>query len=168
MGRVTHTYISKLAIIGSGIGLLPRRRQATIWTSTGILLIGLLGTKFSKILIEIYTFSFQTMHLKDSSAKWRPFCLGLNVLKCCTNVPIKKEFIWHLCLVCGWGVVTVLLPQVTKDYTMGRRIPFASWLIFNQNLPYTRPPIHIQASPLLSPLIWSDLIRHSRSFISSY
>ena len=33
-----------------------------------------------KILIEILTFSFQKMHLKMSSGKWRPFCLGLNVL----------------------------------------------------------------------------------------
>ena len=28
----------------------------------------------------MYTFSFKKVHLKMSSAKWRPFCLGLNVL----------------------------------------------------------------------------------------
>ena len=44
------------------------------------MLIGLLGTNFSEILIEIYTFSFKKMHLKMSSGKWRPCCLGLNVL----------------------------------------------------------------------------------------
>ena len=32
------------------------------------------------MLIEILTFSFMKMHLKVSSAKLRPFCLGLNVL----------------------------------------------------------------------------------------
>ena len=32
------------------------------------------------MLIEILTFSFIKMRLKVSSAKWRPFCLGLNVL----------------------------------------------------------------------------------------
>ena len=32
------------------------------------------------MLIEIHTFSFQKIHLKMSSGKWRPFCLGLNVL----------------------------------------------------------------------------------------
>ena len=37
-------------------------------------------TLFSKILIKIQTYSFQKFHLKISSAKWRPFCLGLNVL----------------------------------------------------------------------------------------
>ena len=34
----------------------------------------------SEILIEIPTLSFKKMRLKVSSAKWRPFCLGLNVL----------------------------------------------------------------------------------------
>ena len=42
--------------------------------------IGLFGTKFSEILIEILTFSFKKMSLKVSSAKWRPFYLSLNVL----------------------------------------------------------------------------------------
>ena len=58
----------------------PGRRQAIIWTSAGILLIWTLGTNFSEILSEIHAFSFKKMHLKMSSAKWRPFCLGLNVL----------------------------------------------------------------------------------------
>ena len=48
--------------------------------NAGILLIGPLGTNFSEILIEIHTFSFKKMHLKMSSGKSRPFCLGLNVL----------------------------------------------------------------------------------------
>ena len=78
-GRVTHICVSKLTIIGSDNGLLPDWRQAIIWTNAGILLIGPLGTNFSKILIEILTFSFKKMRLKVSSAKRRPFCLGLNV-----------------------------------------------------------------------------------------
>ena len=79
-GRVTHICISKLTIIGSDNGLSPDRRQAIIWTNSGILLIGPLGTNLSETLIAILTFSFEKMHLKVSSAKWRPFCLGLNVL----------------------------------------------------------------------------------------
>ena len=79
-GRVTHICLSKLTIIGSDNGLSPVRRQAIIWTYAGILLIGPLGPIFSEILIEILTFSFTKMRLKVSSAKWRPFCLGLNVL----------------------------------------------------------------------------------------
>ena len=79
-GRVTHICVGNLTIIGSDNGLSPGRRQAIIWTNAGILLIRPLGTNFSEIIIGIQTFSFTKMHLKMSSAKWRPFCLGLNVL----------------------------------------------------------------------------------------
>ena len=72
-GRVTHICVSKLAIIGSDNGLSPRRRQAIIWINAGILLIYTLGTNFSEILNEIHAFSFKKIHLKMSSAKWRPF-----------------------------------------------------------------------------------------------
>ena len=80
-GRLTHICIGKLTIIGSDNGLSPARRQAIIWTNAGILLIGRLGTNFSEILIGIQIFSFTKIHSKISSAKWRPFCLGPNVLK---------------------------------------------------------------------------------------
>ena len=79
-GRVTHICVSKLTIIGSDNGLSPDRRQVIIWTNTGLLLIGPLGTNFSEIVIKILTFSFKKMRLKVSSAKRRPFCLGLYVL----------------------------------------------------------------------------------------
>ena len=79
-GRVTHICVSKLTIIGSDNGLSPDRRQAIIWTNAGLSLIGPLGTNFSEILIEILKFSFKKMRLKVSSAKGRPFCLGLNEL----------------------------------------------------------------------------------------
>ena len=80
-GRVTHICVGKLTIMGSDNGLSPRRCQAIIWTNAGILLILTLGTNFSEISSAIHTSSFKKMHLKISSAKWRPFCLGLNVLK---------------------------------------------------------------------------------------
>ena len=80
-GRVTYICVGKLTIIGSDNGLSPAQRRAIIWTNAGILLIGLLGTNCSEILIGIQTFSFAKMHLKMSSAKWRPFCLCLNVFK---------------------------------------------------------------------------------------
>ena len=79
-GRVTHICVSKLTIIGADNGLSPDRRLAIIWTNTGILLIGTLGTNFPEILSKNYTFSFKKMHLKMSSEKWRQFHIGLNVL----------------------------------------------------------------------------------------
>ena len=77
-----HICVGKLINIGSYNGLSPGRRQAIIWTNAGILLIRTLGTNFSEILNEIHAFSFKKMHLKMSSAKLRPLCLGLNVLTC--------------------------------------------------------------------------------------
>ena len=79
-GRVTHICVGNFTIIVSDNGLSPNRRQAIIWTNSLILLIRPLGTNFNEILIEILTFSFRKMRLKVSSAKCRPFCLGLNVL----------------------------------------------------------------------------------------
>ena len=79
-GRVTHICVSKLTIISSDNGLSPGRRQVIFWTKAGILLIGTLETNFSEILIECHSFSFKKIHMKMSSAKWRPFCLGLNEL----------------------------------------------------------------------------------------
>ena len=55
-GRVTNICVSKLTILCSDNGLSPGlagdksgRRQAIIWTNAGILLIGTVGTNFSKI-----------------------------------------------------------------------------------------------------------------------
>ena len=78
---VTHVCVGKLTNIGSDNGLLPGWHQAITWTNVGILLIGPLGTNFSEMFIEIHTFSFKKIHLKMSSGKCRPFCLGLNVLR---------------------------------------------------------------------------------------
>ena len=53
-GRVTHICLGKLTIIDSDNGLSPGRRQAIIWTNTGLLLIGPLGTNSIQIVIGIY------------------------------------------------------------------------------------------------------------------
>ena len=79
-GRVTHICVFNLTIISSDNGLSPGRRQTIIRTNAGILLIGPLGTNFSEIFFGIQVFSFKKMHVNMSSAKWRPFCLGFNVL----------------------------------------------------------------------------------------
>ena len=79
-GWVTYICVSNLTIIGSDNGLSPGRCQAIIRTNARILLIRPLGTNFSEILIKILIFSFKKMQWKVSSAKRRPFCLGLNVL----------------------------------------------------------------------------------------
>ena len=105
-GRATHICVGKLTIIGSDNGLSPGRRQAIIWTSAGILLIGPLGTNFSEIWIGIQTFSFKKINLKMSFGKWRPFCLGLNVLM----ETAKDDIIY-------WVIAVFLLFQFSPDIT---------------------------------------------------
>ena len=97
-GRVTHICVSELTIIGSDNGLSPGRRQAIIWTNAGLLLNEPLGTNASEISIGIHTFSFKKMHLNMSSAKWRPFCLGLNVLIEDAPSLTLGHLLWAQCL----------------------------------------------------------------------
>ena len=78
-GRVTHIYVSKISSIVSDNGLSPDRRQAIIWNNAEILLFRTPGINFSRILIQINTFSFKEMHLKMST-KWRLFRLGFDEL----------------------------------------------------------------------------------------
>ena len=70
-----HIYASvNWVSIGSDNGLSPVWCQAITWTNAVLLSIRLLGTNFSEILIKIQNFTFRKMHLKVSSAKWRPSC----------------------------------------------------------------------------------------------
>ena len=94
-GRVTYICVGNLTVIGPDNGLSPGRCQAIIWTNDAMLFIGPLGTNFSEILIEIYTFSFKKMVSKVSSGKWRPSCLGLNVLTCWFNVHHSQWYHRH-------------------------------------------------------------------------
>ena len=98
-GRVTHVCVGNLTIIGSDNGLSPGRRQAISWTNAEILLIWPLGTTFSEIQIGIQAFSYKKMHLKMSSVKWRPFCLGLNVLRSIGHPIsyISSLMVYHVC-----------------------------------------------------------------------
>ena len=52
-----------------------------------VLLTGPLGTNFSEIWIKAQQLSYKKMNSKISSAKWRLFCVVLNVLKSSYNQP---------------------------------------------------------------------------------
>ena len=120
--RVTHICVSDLTIIGSDNGLSPGRRQVIIWTNVRILLIGPLGTNFSEILIEIQTCSLKKMHLKVPPAKWRPFCLGLNVLsfKMCGAV-------W------SWPGSHDIFPDWSRSISAARRRNSPGCLLFSHS-----------------------------------
>ena len=100
-GRVMHICVGNLTIIGPDDGLSPGRRQAIIWINAGILVIGPLRTNFSEILIKIDTFSFKKMHFKLPYGKWRPFCLGLNVLTRREYIKYNHSLDRHVTIIFG-------------------------------------------------------------------
>ena len=73
--------VSELTIIGSDNDFQEAwPASSSHLNQWWILLVWLLGMKFSEILINSDTFSFTKIHLKMSSGKWWPFCIRLNVL----------------------------------------------------------------------------------------
>ena len=102
-GRVTHICTGKLAIICSDSGLSPGWCQAIMWTNAGILLIGSLVIHASDIPIIIHTFSLKKLHLKISSVKWHPLCLGPNVLRTLQKIECIPS-----CLMITWTVANEL------------------------------------------------------------
>ena len=127
-GRVTHICISKLTLIGSDNGLSPGRHQAIIWTNAGILLIGPLVTIFREILIKIYSFLYKKMHLKMSSGKWLPFCLGLNVLThSFQEIFCNIEFVSTLVQIMTILLVLSLVCLTQHIEVLNKRPPFRRW-----------------------------------------
>ena len=105
-GRVAHICLNKLAMNGSDHGLLPDRRQAIIWTNAGIFLIVALITnklqlKFNR---NSYIFLQEKMHLKISSAKWRPCCPGEDKV-----IPDIANMIY-------WGSIHWILEHLTNRF----------------------------------------------------
>ena len=131
--RETHIYASPYwTVISSGNGLSSVRCRANIWTDAWMALILFLGTNFTEFSMEIHIFSFKKMHLKMSSGKCRPFCLGLNVLspqQCETSC--MSSSVIHLFDKC-WR------PHIVDKYyahsnTMVTAIQFAIAAIFTMN-----------------------------------
>ena len=113
-----------------------------------------LETNFSEIRIKIQNFSFMKMHLKMSSAKWRPFCPGEGEL-----IPVIWFAIGHtgywmhntaktlLIMVCenaslgGGGIWLVALAKSSIDETMKRKnCKRIYWCVLNLSL-WVRPSI---------------------------
>ena len=117
-GRETHIYVAKLGhIISSNNNILsPHLRQAIIWANAWLSSIGPMRTYFSEIWINLQQFSMKKMHMKMSSAKWQPSCLGLNVLTAeelcsttlkptqCIHIENESLFLWiSIKYQCEWN-----------------------------------------------------------------
>ena len=71
----------QMCLVGSDNDLSPIWRQAIIWTNADQLLIRPKGTKFSQILIEIWTvFIHKNAFEFRKCQRWWPFCIYLNML----------------------------------------------------------------------------------------
>ena len=81
-------------IIGSGNGLSLIRRQVITWTNVDVLLIGLQWNFNQNSNIK------KKIHLKWSSTKWCPFCLGLSVLVFIFWIVLMK----YICICCHFSV----------------------------------------------------------------
>ena len=100
-----HICVSKIVIIGL---------DNVTWLAPSVIVS--LETNFSEIFVEIYTFLFKEMHLKMSSGKWQPFCLGLNVLTtpnvmhifCCRGRKPKMLWCTSTLIICVCAHVHVL------------------------------------------------------------
>ena len=136
---MTHICVGNLIIIGPDNGLSPGRRQAIIWSNAGMLLIGPWGTNFSAILIGIQTSSFKKMHLKISSAKWRPFCLGLIELNqrlmdfYCTIAQISSWLLCFLFVVCSWPYPVSVIMTILERWFLSRIMLSMSHLFLHGN-----------------------------------
>ena len=78
--RATHLCVSNLTINGFRSWLVGWPAPSHYLNRCWNIINWPLAINFSESLSEIQIFSFKKMHLEMASAKWRPFCLGLNVL----------------------------------------------------------------------------------------
>ena len=105
---------------GSGNDLSPVRCQAITWNNAGLLSIGPLGTNFCETRIKIEKF----LLMKNlSSAKCRPYGLGLNMLITVKTSQLSVAFTHtHRC----WASSSILLQY--------RPYQTEHWPFRNQNL----------------------------------
>ena len=76
-----YMYVSLIwAIDGSDNGSSGDWHQAVIWSNSGILLTGPLGTNINEFCTQLPQFSNKKNKLNMPCAKWLPICLGLSVL----------------------------------------------------------------------------------------
>ena len=119
-GRVTHICISKLNIIGSDNGLSPGWRQAIIWTNTGILLTGPLGTKLEwNLNRNVYIFInkyFWKCHLKMAVILWWPQCVKWWI------VPCREKICHRILMYCSRACFTHNFP--IHCLTVLKKFPF--------------------------------------------
>ena len=131
---MTHICVSKLTIIGSDNGLSPGRRQAIIWTNTGILLIGPFRIKLQWNFNRNWNIFIQENAFENIVCEMTSICLGLNVLRCVSDGYPRRQIVWFIpekvvlkTHIGHWGRVThICVSELTiigsdDDLSPGRR-----------------------------------------------
>ena len=131
---MTRICVSKLTIVVS---------------DNGILLIGTSATNFGEILSKIHTISFRKMHLKTTSVKWLPHCLGLSVLH-------RNQSFWFIPILVSPADIKPAA-KITKDrYYMGidhqHDLNFEKSRTALQYPPPPPPPCELKATCQCRPL----------------
>ena len=99
---------------------------------------GLPGTHFSEILTGILSLSFNKLHLKRSSAKWRPFCPGGDELR--NGIRIHVIWLWRWCtynLYTKNALTYTSQKHSTVETGKFRRIMSTSWLLSHWSVSQT-------------------------------
>ena len=116
-------------------------RQAITGTNAAILSIWPSGNNFTQILVQKWWFSFKKIHLKVTSAEWRPFCfLPQYVNKQCYLLAINR---WSSIMQQAW-IIYELHPYKTSNMV---KLDHFSWsqsgpsLNVNTNFPHRGIPI---------------------------
>ena len=127
VNSLTHICVGKLTIIGSDNDLSPVHRQAIIWN----IINWRLGNKLQWNFIRNSNIFIQGMHIKMSSVKWRPFCLGLNVLNV---IPLIHNSLWHCGVIWRRRSWSTFVQVMACCQTAPSHYLSQCWLIINTNL----------------------------------
>ena len=122
--------------------------------NAGIFSIVPLATKFSILLIEIRISLLQKMPLKMSSGKWRPFCLGLNVLKLEKYIIMMWKWARPLSMVVNWSHYTEVYRRKCQNCDSELIMTFAEsiqgpWLLRNFHIKMMLADMNFQTCLLI-------------------
>ena len=95
--RPSEANMRKQTVIGSDNGLSPGWHSTIIRSRIRILVMRLLATNV-KFKSKSMHFHWQKIHLKTSSGKWRPFCLGHNRINIFHDWIYTTHASIHLCI----------------------------------------------------------------------
>ena len=103
--------------------------------------VGLLGTDFSEILIESYTFSPKKMHFKMSSRKWQPYLSLPQYVFCLTTREFPPLYLD--------ASMYLVYSFFTDRSLIETRLYFSRADLLQQTIEYSLHTIHVQSNLII-------------------